>query len=429
MTPFLPNLRNRVRQHLRRLENYTRTDNVYLAKNGLFVFLNHAFSVLNGFVLYILITHFLPKETYGAYKYLLSLFSLFSISTLTGLDNALAKSIANGYEGSLRAAFIEKMKYGVIGSVISIGAASYYFWKGNTDLGTGLLLLAAFAPLIYAANVFGAYFTAKKAFDTYVNISILTGLATFVGMAVAFVFLKDPTALFAAFLLTGALNLFAYLYARSKQSGNARDPGMMLYGKHLSALDILGTVANNIDSILAFHFLGLAPLAVYSLATIPVEQIKGFLKTVPSIAMPKFAVHSFDEIRRHLNRKILLYMAGTSIAVFMYILLAPMFFKLFFPTYLSSVPYSQVYSLSLIFAMPASLLQTLFTAQGLRRETTIFNLVAYGSQIILLVIGAWLFGLWGLIISRLLSRFLMLCSTLFLLKTHRTIQSESAPGL
>ncbi len=87
-------IKNWVIRLLRRTERITGTDNIYLAKNSTYLILNQAVSVLNGFVLYILIARFLPQEVYGQYKYFLSLFSLFAIAALTGTETALSRAVA-----------------------------------------------------------------------------------------------------------------------------------------------------------------------------------------------------------------------------------------------------------------------------------------------------------------------------------------------
>lgn len=415
---------------LRRLERITKTDNVYLAKNGGLLLITQGVSVLNGFVLYILISHFLSKETYGQYKYLLSLFSLFGLTALTGIEASVERAVAHGHDGAVRAGFRRKFLGGACGSLIALLVAVYYQLHGRSDMAVALVLLAVFAPWIYAANVYITAFTGKKRFSDYTKLNIATTLLSFSVMALAFIYIHDPVLLFLAFLIASSSLLIAYRVAKTTLKNDSVGADTLRFGMHLSKLDILGTLANNIDSVLAFHFLGAASLAVYSFAILPVEQMKGFLKSVQSVAAPKFAITTISDLRQTLGRKLLIFMFGIAILMGIYILLVPAFFDLFFPAYRGSVAYSQIYSLSLIFAMPASLLQILFQSQGLRRETTIFNVVAYSTQIILLVLGVWFFGLWGLIGSRVLSRVLMFVNTVFLLKTHRPIQGEGpAPVL
>jgi O-antigen/teichoic acid export membrane protein len=404
-------IKHRFELLLRRLEKYTKTDNVYLVKSGVYLVLNQGVNVLNGFLLYVLITHYLPKETYGQYKYLLSLFGLFAVTTFTGMDAALTRAIARDYDGSLGAAFRRRLLGGLVGSLISILIAGYYQWQGRQDLAIALVLLALFAPWIYAASSYTYYFIGKKEFKRFTRITAASTMLAFIGMAAAFIFVRDYVLLFLAFLITSLTILIGYLFARRERRNTNVDPDLMSYATHLSLLDLLGIVANSLDGVLVFHFLGPIQLAVYSLAIMPVAQLNGFFKTVQTMAMPKFAVNDLGLMRATIRHKLLLFMLAVTLGVVVYILLLPWFYGLFFPTYLASVPYSQVYSLSLIFLLPANLLASVFQAKGLRKETTLFNISNYSLQIILLLIGVWMYGLWGIIFSRMLARLLMLGTT------------------
>ena len=407
MTSIRERSKRRIISILRKLEVYTRTDNVYLTKNTTLLFLIWSIGVLNGFVLYILISRILPKDVYGQYKYFLSLFSLFSVTTFTGVEAAVTRAVANGNDGAVKAGFRRKLLGGMVGSVITLCIAGYYALNGRTDLAIALSLMAVFAPWIYAANVYGSTYTGKKLFKNYTRTNIITSLLAFIGMVFAFIFIRDPVWLFAAFLFTSLTTVIAYAFALRTVTNNRVGDDTLSFATHLTKLDILGTIANNIDSILVFHFLGAASLAVYSFAIIPVEQMKGLLKSFQGIALPKFATSSLRSMQSTIGRKVALFMIMITLLMGIYILLAPPFFRIFFPAYVSAVPLSQVYSLSLIFAMPASLFMTLFIAKGLKKETTQFNVANYTIQILLLVIGAWKFGLWGVIVARMVSRTLM----------------------
>lgn len=412
-------------RQLRALERFTHTDNVYLFKNGSLVFGTQLVNVLNGFGLYLLIAHFLPKEVYGQYKYFLALFSLFSFTTFTGTEIAVQRAVAEGNDGAVPAGFRLKLIGGALGSVISLLVAGYYAFAGRADLAAALVLLALFAPWIYAANVYGTALSGKKRFAEASAINVITSLLSFVGMVFAFIFLRDPVQLFAAFLVTSSVLLLGYAYARRTLTNTHVGKDTLSFATHMSLLDILATAANNLDAVLVFHFLGPASLATYAFATIPVEQMKGFLKTFQTIALPKFTTLSLSHLRKTLVRKVLLFILGITFLMLIYIVLVPYFFQFFFPAYAASVPYSRVYSLSLIFGVPGSLLSTIFMAKGLKKETTLFNVVNYSAQIILLVLGAWLYGLWGVIVARIAARTLMFFTTSAML--HATSATEVLP--
>lgn len=400
---------------LRKAEGITGTDNVYIAKNGGIVVLTYAINVLNGFVLYLLIGHYLPKEVYGQYKYYLSFFGLFSIATLTGIDTALNRAVARGYEGDLRVAFRAKLFAGYLGSVVALLGSLYYVLHNDFSIAFALVLIAIFAPFVYAMNIHGAFFSGKKQFGTQGKISVVSGGIYFIGMALATIFLRNSLWIFLVFLLVSLNNVIGYLYAKRQVTNDQTDKDLLSLGMHFSLVDALAVFASRIDSIVIFHFLGPVQLALYSLATIPVEQIKGFLKSLQTISLPKFATNNLHAFRATATHRLCLLVLGISGLMGIYALCAPMFFRVFFPQYLSSIPYSQWYGISVIFAVPAGILFALFQAKGMKKEVAWINGVSYTAQIIFLIIGCWLYGLLGAIFARIVTRAIVFASSVFFL--------------
>ena len=106
---------------LRWSEKWTHTDMVYIAKGGFWLTLAQIVSTFSGFLLVMAFANLLDPETYGIYKFVLSMASLFAIPTLSGMGTALVRSVAQGNEGSIIPALKIKIKWGLIGGVASIG--------------------------------------------------------------------------------------------------------------------------------------------------------------------------------------------------------------------------------------------------------------------------------------------------------------------
>ena len=194
---------------------------------------------------------------------------------------------------------------------------------------------------------------------------------------------------------------------------NETDPESISYSKHLSLINIIATIANNIDGILVFHYLGAANLAIYSFATAMPEQIKGWIKNLSTLAMPKFSEKSRDQIGQGILYKTAIFGLATALIVLLYVIVAPFIFSIFFPKYLASTAFSQVFAISLISTINL-IPQTALQAQSAKQE--LYTLTIYSSviQIIILVVMVYYFGLWGAIWARVITRFatLLISSTL-----------------
>ena len=99
----------------------------------------------------------------------------------------------------------------------------------------------------------------------------------------------------------------------------------------------------------------------------------------------------------------ILFLIGTSTIILIYILAAPYIFQIFFPKYIDSIIYSQIFSLSLLYfiSIPAN---TYLSAKKKVLEQYIESISNLIVQITLLFIGIIYWGLLGLVVARVAIR-------------------------
>ena len=411
------NLKTKIYRLLRWSERYTKTDMVYLAKGGFWLTLGQAVSSLSSFVLAIAFANLLPKETYGTYKYVLSLVGILSIPTLAGMNTAVTRAVARGYEGTPLPALKTKIKWGTLGSLSSLALALYYYLHHNTTLSFSFLIAAIFIPFLEAFSLYGAFLQGKKMFDVFsryfasIKIGAVTALILTLLITQNLFFI-----LLIYFLSWTTLRFFFFRKSIQKFKNNKEsDTETISYGKKLTLINIIGTIANQIDKILVFHFLGATELAIYTFAIIPPEQIKAVLKNVGTLALPKFSEKSMTEIKKRFFKKIFVFSLSIIAIIILYIILAPFVYKFFFSQYLNSIFYSQIFSLSLI-AIPLLIILSIFKAQKKVKKLYWFNFPTSSFQIIISFLGVYFYGLIGIIIGRIIARFFNLALSFYLLK-------------
>ncbi|HEX9608834.1 MAG TPA: oligosaccharide flippase family protein, partial [Candidatus Paceibacterota bacterium] len=86
---------------LRKSERYTKTDMVYLTKGGIWLSISQGVAMVTGLLVAIAFANLLTPETFGTYKFVLSLAGIIGAFSLTGMSTALIRSVANGQEGAL----------------------------------------------------------------------------------------------------------------------------------------------------------------------------------------------------------------------------------------------------------------------------------------------------------------------------------------
>ncbi len=399
-------LKNSAFRSLKWLERYTKTDMIYVAKGGFWLGIGQFVASGSAFLVSLALSNLISPETFGLYKYVLSIYSLLAISTLSGMDSAVTQAISRGFDGTFIVGVREKVKWGFWGSVLSALLSIYYFSQQNSILGICFLIISAFVPFIESLDMYNSLLWAKKLFDAQSGYGVIKKIISLVSITVTVFLTKNLYILVAVYFISILIpNYFIYLRVIKKNIDNEKiDSEAIGYGKNLSTINIIRLISNELDKILVFHYLGAVNLAIYSLAMAPTDQIKGLLKNVNSLAFPQLARRNSEEIKKVFKSRILILSGITISIVIAYIIAAPVFYKIFFPKYLDSIIYSQIISLSLVGGVLISFFYTILESQKAQKELYQYNLYESIVGILILFPFIFYFGIWGAISSRIINR-------------------------
>ncbi len=401
MERIMEKLRDIAYKALRRSEAFFKTDMVYLAKGGFWLTLIQVFTAASSFILSIFFAHYFSKDSYGTYKYVIALAGIVSTISLTGLGPAVAQSAARNFNGALDQGFIENLKWswGII--LISLGGCIYYFLNGNSLLAYSFLLIGVTAPLTNSSSLFNPFLNGKKDFKKLATLTVLRNLLPAISLLCALYFYPHTFFIIFTFFISSTLaNYIAYLFARNSAKANkTKDPEMLTFAKHLSLLSIFNSIADQLDKVIVYHYIGAVELAIYVFATAIPTQLKGVLKGFYSLALPKFASRELGDLQKTMLDKMIKFLIIIVPVVILYIIAAPWIYQFFFPKYTDAIRASQIYSLSLIpfiSVIPSTTLQAKKIINGLYGTSLIFSVI----KILFLAIGVSTMGFWGVVYAR-----------------------------
>ncbi len=396
-------IKTRIYQFLRKTQKYTGTDNVYLAKGEFWLTSGQIISLVPAFLLAVAFANLIPKETYGLYKYVLSIFGILGVFTLSNMGIAVLRAIAQGYEGSLIPAFKTKIRWGILGGIVCLGLAGYYYLNNDIALAVCFLIAAIFVPLLHSLSVFGSFLKGKKLFKISVKYGIISQIIAATTMIAALFLTKNIFVIISIYFISHTLIKFIFLKVILKKipPNKKVDPETIPYGKYLSFINIPGWIITHLDEILLWHFLGASQLAIYAFAAIPVSKIKSLTGSLKALAQPKLSQRSNEELKKTLPKKIFKLFLAIIPIVILYIVLAPFLYKIFFPQYLESVIYSQILVLTLLF-FPQMLFTSALHAQKKKKEITVRQIIMPPIKITLLLLLVPAYGIMGLISTRLI---------------------------
>jgi len=407
---------------LRWSEKYAQTDMVYLIRGGFWLTLEQGITSLAGILLAVAFANLAPKETYGTYRYVLSLVGILSVFNLSGMNTAIARAVARGYEGMLAPAFKTRLAWGTIGGILSLAVAGFYFLRGDITLTFCFLIAAFFLPLMDSLTLYESFWEGKKLFKTRAACNIFVRIFSALFLVATLFLTKNVFLIILAYFCFYTLFRFICfgLALRKVAPCQKKDLKTISYGKHLSLMNVMGVLSSQLDKILLWHFLGPAALASYLLAITPVDHLGNLFKNVFPLSMPKFSQQSLETIQATLFKKIAkLFLVGVCF-ISLYVILAPWIYKLFFPIYSEAAPYSQFYTIGTLLMIPQIPLLAVFSAQMKKKELYIVKFTSPVLRIALVFVLLPLYGIWGAIMTIIFSQAINLALLLFFLRTRIT---------
>ncbi len=386
----------------------------YFLRGGFWLSLTQVIVVLAGILTTSLFAHYLSETDYGIYRYLIGLAVLFSSLSLTGLGQSILQTAAKKYYGFYQETITINFIYNLGVLFSALAGAGYYFYKGNIVLSIGCLLIAVLQPIINSFQFTSTYLQGSGRFrESTILQTVKTLFITIICLGSLFL-TKSILILIGTYLISTALiSTISYFWFKTKKYTPTPSDvynKYLTYAKHTSVRNILSSIAYRLDSIVIFTYLGAAPLAIYTIATIIPEQIKGVFKNLASLLLPKYAAHQdYSILKKSISKRsfqLFLILVGITI---IYILVAPYIYNLLFPKYQAAVLYSQITAVAFpafIFLVPMSFLQ------ALKDETRLYKITVYGSvfQIISLLVFVFYFGLMGAIVAKVIYRYFVLAS-------------------
>jgi len=381
---------------LRWSERYTKTDMVYLAHGGFWLMLGYAAQMISGLILAVALANLLPKENYGTYQFIISFSTILGGFTLTGMGTALTRAVAMGSQGALPYAFRKQLLWSTGIAVASGSVALYYFFNQNYELGVAFLIAGACSPFLSGFSLYRPYLEGKQLFRESTLLGAWRRPLPIIAVGTALFFTEDPMVLVLTYFIaqTLSMGLLYKLIIQRYPEPSREDPELLRYSKHLSVMGMASLVANNLDNVIVFHFLGAAPVAAYTLAQLPSTHLHKMFGLVGKLIFPKFARQEFEALKESIAHKVFLFFLATAGTAAAYWVAAPYIFALLFPGYPEAVLLSQVLILSLLFKS-FMLYGQAFSAHALRGTQYFVQISSGALKLCLLVVLLPLYGLWG----------------------------------
>lgn len=398
-------MKSRFISFLRWSEKYTKTDMVYLFHGGAWMLLSQGILFILSFFLLWVFANMLDREIYGQYRFLITVITILSFTSLTGMSVAIIRAVARGNGGIIHRATRTRLQYSLFGTIFALIGAIYYFHNDNQLFGQAFLIIAVTIPFFESFSLYTSLLLGKKEYKGFTITSIINKLFVVIITLVAILFSENLLIIFTAYVLSTSIIsiILYYLIIRKNQFTNTTDTETIPYGKRLSLMGAIGVTSENLDKIALWYLMGPLEVAIYTVAISLPREIQNAFIQIGIIALPKMASRDKNMLQQSLIRKLVIFFIATIPTFFIYIFLAPHIFRIFLPQYTDSVFYSQVAGILILLA-PATLLGQYFNATMNVKALYAQQFVLPITLIILFFIFIPIYGVLGAVLAILLKQ-------------------------
>lgn len=402
---------------LEKIEVHTKLDIRYYVKNSFYLILAQIVSIILGLLLSIAFARLLPKEIYGQYGYIMSIFGIFAIFTLPGMSSAITQAVARGHDRVLIDATEEKFKWSVLGSIALFGVGIYYFLGSSILLGKCFMISSLFFPFYENFQTYAAFLSAKKQFDQVAKYQVIIQVISIPVTALVIYLSRNLMLILITNLFTfSLLRGYFFRFVSKSVENESKNEEAIVFGKHMTLTQIPDIVAMHYDKLIIGIFLSFSDLAIYSIALGFYAVINPLRSIIATLIFPKLSQLDEQIAYSEVKRRLPYIMIGSAFIAGVLILLCPYIIPLFYSQqYTDSIFYAQILLISFVFAAPLPIFtKALFPSQ--KNVKKLYKLFTVNSilQIILLTSLISMFGLIGAVFARLLTRLFILLYTLTL---------------
>ncbi|MFQ6035711.1 MAG: lipopolysaccharide biosynthesis protein [Sedimentisphaerales bacterium] len=375
--------------------------------------LNQGLLTVSAVIISVVFTRFGSKELYGHYAFVIAIFSLFSIISISGVGTVIFRAISQGYDCVYRKATEFSFMWSLLGIPLIITTGVFFYLFRAKILGISLIACALFFPFVTSLHNWTVFLKAKSDFRKLFIYNSIKLAINLIGVIAAIVLTKNLILiLLAYFLVNSGFDILYHFKSLSALRKSELDPQWKRQGYALTIMDLSSQIFGQVDVILIAALLPIDVVAMYCL----VMRIGGmFFKVIRSTVdtlLPK--LFKSEQITIQYFYKF--FLLSFLIPVILYPVIKYIILLLYGQEYLELVTFTRVYLTVIPFFFLHLLIQNFMVKYHLNAEINLSKVISIISVVFLYAVLIPLYGIWGGIVSSMLYFVIQLIINSFLLK-------------
>ena len=375
-----------------------------------------------------LLSYYLKQADFGELKYVISIASLISAISLSGLASTIIRNISKHNYCIISQILKKYMTFSILTLVVllitCIFTAKFENYRIATTIFTvGTIIIINNAFLLYESILIGKLMFKVKflmsSFNSIVTLSTLT-----------YLILKDYSInhlIHIPLIVTMVNNIIYFIFtaAYTKNTFNNDTNVDKNEQYHLSFIKIIQRIGNEIDQIILYQLMGPNSLATYSVAATPVKKISSLSVIVKNYILPKLCSMNIQQSSAYIKKILIKSIVPAIVLVVGYNFFAFTMFDLIFPKYQHAKTLTQLFSIVFIFIFPISIFSQLLIAEMDLNKLYTFSITIPVTKIILLFVLITKFDVLGAVISILIMSMISLSLYIFFFYKLKAKNSET----
>lgn len=368
------------------------------------------------------ISYFLPESNFGSIRFLSSILAVLAFFSLPGINTLMVRDVESiGRKGVIQAIWAQ-VRWGLIASIAGVIIGTYYLFAGDSDLGYAFIIGGLLAPVANLYLLPGHLLAGLKKFRRKTVVDGVIIIATLLGAtAGAFSTGTITGTIFFYFGTQATVTLLFLVHVIGQiPLSKSRVKADIEFGKQLTLFHVPFLLLPSVERILVFFFIGPIGLAIFVIATLPVEHTRNALRSLfQYYILPNLVKATITEnfLYKWLQRALVITLTTMTVAAGAVLLCMPYVFP----------KYEEAYSLALVLLislipLPLYILPLSWVA---RKRVAPLLYYAYSGillHVVLFIVFVPSYGIVGAVIAKIASEFL---TALVLLVFHK--QTEVTP--
>ena len=177
------------------LQKKIKIDVRYTFHSGFWLISAHLIGIVAILLTSYAFANLLSPETYGQYKYIISIGALLTALSLSSASTAISQAAARNVTGFFALIKRKSFYYGLSIFVLSMVGALYYYLNGNTSLALGLLIIGILQPFFNNSSLIFSYLLGKQQFKRNAFVQILNTIFVTSAIIISILFTKNVAVL------------------------------------------------------------------------------------------------------------------------------------------------------------------------------------------------------------------------------------------